>query len=190
MTLGININILPTTINNCRCCPYGYHMDLDFVNYCEKLARVSSSLSEEQIQRRNRRRQRKSMNILLGTETQLQYDQVLIPNTSANSLNENNYSCDNNDRAQTENKMKSEEINDALKDVCVDFEKACEIHLKTNRNSVEFNSNIFNDIYYDINCKAKNFQALQAIREQMAESLKRTKYLEEQTKLVPLLKVN
>lgn len=24
----------------CHCCPYGYHIDLDFVRYCERLAQV------------------------------------------------------------------------------------------------------------------------------------------------------
>jgi len=47
----------------CECCPYGYHIDLDFVRYCEvfnsKTASPSSKLRE-------RRRQRQSMEVLLG----------------------------------------------------------------------------------------------------------------------------
>ncbi|XP_069694060.1 KN motif and ankyrin repeat domain-containing protein 1-like isoform X2 [Periplaneta americana] len=49
----------------CNCCPYGYHIDLDFVQYCEALSHGSEmSLSKQR--RRERRRQRQSMEVLLG----------------------------------------------------------------------------------------------------------------------------
>ncbi|XP_055715194.1 uncharacterized protein LOC129809412 [Phlebotomus papatasi] len=46
----------------CSCCPYGYHIDLDFVKYCETLHRTPP------ISRRVRsaRRQRHSMDIMMG----------------------------------------------------------------------------------------------------------------------------
>lgn len=56
---------------SCWCCPYGYHIDLDFVQYCEELTQNASTTpaaSESQRQRRDRRRQRKSMEVMLGFE--------------------------------------------------------------------------------------------------------------------------
>lgn len=53
-------------ILNCVCCPYGYHIDLDFIRYCEELAANSKPPSDEQIIRRNKRRQRKSKEFMLG----------------------------------------------------------------------------------------------------------------------------
>lgn len=53
-------------VRNCNCCPYGYHIDLDFVRYCESLANAKPS--EEELQRRSRRRSRKSMEFMLGLD--------------------------------------------------------------------------------------------------------------------------
>lgn len=58
-------------LKQCNCCPYGYHIDLDFVNYCEQLAANASPQSDEQRQRREKRRQRKSMEVMLGVGEQL-----------------------------------------------------------------------------------------------------------------------
>lgn len=55
-------------IKNCQCCPYGYHIDLDFVRYCEELAANSKPPSDAQIIRRNKRRQRKSKEFMLGVD--------------------------------------------------------------------------------------------------------------------------
>lgn len=48
----------------CSCCPFGYHIDLDFVNYCQSLGNVDPSPGQKL--RRDRRRQRQSMEIMLG----------------------------------------------------------------------------------------------------------------------------
>lgn len=58
-------------LKQCSCCPYGYHIDLDFVNYCEKLAANARPQSDEQRLRREKRRQRKSMEVMLGVGEQL-----------------------------------------------------------------------------------------------------------------------
>ena len=58
-------------IRNCHCCPYGYHIDLDFVRYCELLANAQPT--EEQLQRRHKRRSRKSMEFMLGLENLLEH---------------------------------------------------------------------------------------------------------------------
>lgn len=60
-----------TKLKQCTCCPYGYHIDLDFVNYCEQLAANARPQSDEQRQRREKRRQRKSMEVMLGVGEQL-----------------------------------------------------------------------------------------------------------------------
>ncbi|KAH8321522.1 hypothetical protein KR074_007534, partial [Drosophila pseudoananassae] len=55
------------SVRSCSCCPYGYHIDLDFVRYCEALAQAKPS--EEEQRRRDRRRSRKSMEFMLGFES-------------------------------------------------------------------------------------------------------------------------
>ncbi|XP_016997404.2 KN motif and ankyrin repeat domain-containing protein 2 isoform X2 [Drosophila takahashii] len=55
------------SVRSCNCCPYGYHIDLDFVRYCEALAHEKPS--EEEQRRRDRRRSRKSMEFMLGFES-------------------------------------------------------------------------------------------------------------------------
>ncbi|KAG7166806.1 KN motif and ankyrin repeat domain-containing protein 1-like [Homarus americanus] len=51
----------------CHCCPYGYHIDLDFVRYCEMLTQGSKNdnptLRQLKKMKRARRRQTKSMEI-------------------------------------------------------------------------------------------------------------------------------
>lgn len=60
--------------NNCACCPYGYHIDLDFIKYCEQLN--NSSPTEGQLRRKSRRRQRQSMEVMLGLQQQAQRQQL------------------------------------------------------------------------------------------------------------------
>lgn len=55
-----------SSLPKCTCCPYGFHIDLDFLQYCENL--VNSPPSDGQRIRRDRRRQRKSMEVMLGLE--------------------------------------------------------------------------------------------------------------------------
>lgn len=50
---------------DCTCCPYGYHIDLDFVRYCETIEKHSERTGSIK-RRRDRRRQRQSMDMLLG----------------------------------------------------------------------------------------------------------------------------
>lgn len=60
---------------NCSCCPYGYHIDIDFVRYCEAVAHAE--LSDGQRQRRYRRRQTKSMEVMLGLESTMPMELLL-----------------------------------------------------------------------------------------------------------------
>lgn len=64
----------PGSSNNCACCPYGYHIDLDFIKYCEQLN--NSSPTEGQLRRTSRRRQRQSMEVMLGLQQQAQRQQL------------------------------------------------------------------------------------------------------------------
>lgn len=61
-------------MRTCNCCPYGYHIDLDFIRYCEELAANVQRPTSEQMQRRNKRRQRKSLEVMLGFNDQLLLD--------------------------------------------------------------------------------------------------------------------
>lgn len=65
----------------CQCCPYGYHIDLDFVRFCEKMAKNNGELSLGKRQRRERRRQRQSMEVLLGLTSPViwKIEQLLPP---------------------------------------------------------------------------------------------------------------
>lgn len=50
--------------------PYGYQIDLDFIKYCENVANIDPTDAE--LQRRNRRRQRQSMEVMLGIQFEMQ----------------------------------------------------------------------------------------------------------------------
>lgn len=50
---------------HCECCPYGYHIDLDFVRYCESVSQEADRSGSIK-RRKDRRRQRQSMEVLLG----------------------------------------------------------------------------------------------------------------------------
>ncbi|XP_071442610.1 KN motif and ankyrin repeat domain-containing protein 2 [Hetaerina americana] len=50
----------------CKCCPYGYHIDVDFVRFCEALSGSEGWGDTGKRIRRTRRRQRQSMEGLLG----------------------------------------------------------------------------------------------------------------------------
>lgn len=52
--------------HSCECCPYGYHIDLDFVRYCESLDQAAAARTDTMDRRRERRRQRQSMEVMLG----------------------------------------------------------------------------------------------------------------------------
>lgn len=67
-------SITPTNQTNklrmCNCCPYGFHIDLDFIRYCEELA----ANGKRPLGNRNKRRQRKSLEVMLGFQEQWALD--------------------------------------------------------------------------------------------------------------------
>lgn len=64
----------PSKLKKCTCCPYGYHIDLDFIRYCEELAKNGKQPTNKQLERRNKRRQRKSLEVMLGFNDQWLFD--------------------------------------------------------------------------------------------------------------------
>lgn len=57
-------------IKRCTCCPFGFHIDLDFIRYCEELAAKGKCDSSKQSEKRYNRKQRKSLEFMLGFEDQ------------------------------------------------------------------------------------------------------------------------
>ncbi|XP_076440255.1 uncharacterized protein LOC143279864 isoform X4 [Babylonia areolata] len=54
---------------NCTCCPYGYHIDLDFLNFCQDVSDGSTLSNLKRIQRA-KRKLRKSMEVMLHQQHQ------------------------------------------------------------------------------------------------------------------------
>lgn len=54
---------------SCHCCPYGYHIDLDFVRYCEALSKEKYVRQLKRLHK-DRRKRRKSMEALLNYHEQ------------------------------------------------------------------------------------------------------------------------
>ncbi|KAJ8681775.1 hypothetical protein QAD02_017567 [Eretmocerus hayati] len=71
--------------SKCFCCPYGYHIDLDFVRYCENWQAAASDRiargNEEKRRRRQHRKQCHSMEFLLGLPDDKENKPVPIPAT-------------------------------------------------------------------------------------------------------------
>lgn len=53
----------------CNCCPYGYHIHLDFVQFCDALKAQAAKGNMDQLRQlcKERRRQRRSLQAYLGT---------------------------------------------------------------------------------------------------------------------------
>ncbi|CAG5115963.1 unnamed protein product [Candidula unifasciata] len=62
----------------CSCCPYGYHIDLDFLNFCSDLERGSTLKNLKKIQR-TKRNLRKSMEIMLNEQEGVKADPSSAP---------------------------------------------------------------------------------------------------------------
>ncbi|CAL1529953.1 unnamed protein product [Lymnaea stagnalis] len=62
----------------CTCCPYGYHIDLDFLNFCRDLESGSTLRNLKRIQR-TKRKLRKSMELMLDEQQQIATDPNSAP---------------------------------------------------------------------------------------------------------------
>ncbi|XP_033125973.1 KN motif and ankyrin repeat domain-containing protein 1-like [Anneissia japonica] len=54
---NINNNLETSTTQRCNCCPYGYHIDLDFLRFCEE---ISSGANLKKLKRNSRPRKKSS----------------------------------------------------------------------------------------------------------------------------------
>lgn len=61
-------SITAPQLQTCYCCPYGYHIDLDFVKYCEEIASSAGQINGMRNSRRDRRKHRQSMEVMLGLQ--------------------------------------------------------------------------------------------------------------------------
>ncbi|KAK0075695.1 hypothetical protein PV326_011361, partial [Microctonus aethiopoides] len=112
--------------SKCSCCPYGYHIDLDFVKYCEAVAAGSADKNTiDRRKKRERRRQCQSMEILLGLVSppvnNIQNDPLQELNNSS-IVNKNGLTKldDANNTMTSKNYQYSEALD--LSDVVGDFE--------------------------------------------------------------------
>lgn len=202
--LNSTSNIKETSENGyswyeCNCCPYGYHIDLDFVRYCESISKEADNRTGSIKRRKDRRKQRHSMEVLLGLTPPL----ITTSEHTYKTIQEQNSSPVL--PKTTTNKFPF--ITDGFDDAVSDFERT----LQRSKNKL---SNNLPDVTavsvsgptmtvlpsthdgtarhdFDtvtIESCGMSPLALQKIREQMALSLERTKQLEDQVKLVPDLK--
>ncbi len=62
----------------CSCCPYGYHIDLDFLRYCDSGSDASYLKNLKKI-RQNKRKLRKSMEIFINQQEKAAHGDVVAP---------------------------------------------------------------------------------------------------------------
>lgn len=190
---------------SCSCCPYGYHIDLDFVRFCEALSLNSGRRNEDaddiskqrrnqRRQRRERRLQRQSMEVLLGiAPLQVEKTEPITEEPLSRTI-------------------ASIQVGDALQKAVVDFEETLERSSRPSAfTSYPYSPILPSDLELieehndgtagflaacemlqqqdDVASATAGAQALQNIREQMAVSLAKMKDLEEQVKLIPVLQV-
>ncbi|XP_041358194.1 uncharacterized protein LOC121375047 isoform X2 [Gigantopelta aegis] len=73
---NLELSVQPKVVmvdGKCTCCPYGYHIDLDFLRYCEAMSSGGTLKQLKRIQR-SKRKLRKSMEIMLQQQGQLTED--------------------------------------------------------------------------------------------------------------------
>lgn len=211
--MGMQTYVSDSTGSKCLCCPYGYHIDLDFVRYCEAVAAGSASdrLSTERRRKRERRRQCQSMEVLLGLVspalTGIEAELTKIPQecTTVNgvlTLSKSNHLSPLRQRTDS----RPSPVLD-LSDVVGDFEATLkrssrsskaserrflvEIDGMNGAASVQNAAQLADSDNASVGSGNSNLStgALQNIREQMAMSLERMKELEEQVKAIPMLQV-
>lgn len=108
-----------TWYDECTCCPYGYHIDLDFVRYCESISKEDKNRTGSIKRRKDRRKQRQSMEMLLG----------LTPPVLAvldEAYNKTNYSQESPKIIQKarQSPVQYFQLSDGFEDAVSDFERA------------------------------------------------------------------
>ncbi|XP_011863742.1 PREDICTED: KN motif and ankyrin repeat domain-containing protein 2 isoform X2 [Vollenhovia emeryi] len=202
--------------SKCLCCPYGYHIDLDFVRYCEAVAAGSAGdrPSMERRKKRERRRQCQSMEVLLGlVSPALAGIEAELPKISQECTTANGVTTPPrpNHPPARQHSHPSPVVD--LSDVVGDFEATLRRSCRSSKTSdhrfiAETDGTngtapapVQNAVQTDQPADSDNASvgsgnsnlstgALQNIREQMAASLERMKELEEQVKAIPMLQVS
>ncbi|XP_076620510.1 KN motif and ankyrin repeat domain-containing protein 2 kank isoform X1 [Colletes latitarsis] len=210
--VGTQAYVSGSTRSKCLCCPYGYHIDLDFVRYCEAVAAGSAGdrSSIERRKKRERRRQCQSMEVLLGLVSPalagIEAELPKIPQEPAttNGLTTLPRSSHGRQGYTIESPVLD------LSDVVGDFEAALRRSTRSTKSpeKQERNENDgtntttptqntvqaehqgdFDNASVGSGNSNLSTGALQNIREQMAASLERMRELEEQVKAIPMLQV-
>ncbi|CAG9759950.1 unnamed protein product [Ceutorhynchus assimilis] len=201
--------------DDCPCCPYGYHIDLDFVRYCESIGNEAKN-RKSSIKRRkdNRRKQRQSMEMLLGLTPPVlavldeaykktSYSQEppkIIQNQAAKATQDFLFNggfddalSDFEEALQKSNKTHSPNYSQDVTDISENLRRVPSVSpVSSPSGFVKVLPNNRNGPLkpdFDavgIEC-CPNPMALQNIRESLALSLERTKVLEQQVKLIPSL---
>ncbi|XP_003487679.1 KN motif and ankyrin repeat domain-containing protein 2 isoform X1 [Bombus impatiens] len=211
--VGTQAYVSGSTGSKCLCCPYGYHIDLDFVRYCEAVAAGSAGdrSSIERRKKRERRRQCQSMEVLLGLVSPalvgIEAELPKIPQESATTNGVTTLP------RSTHDKQECTQVSTALdlSDVVGDFEATLKRSSKStkafdkedrtendgtntatpaqNNAQTEHAGGDFDNASVGSGNSNLSTGALQNIREQMAASLERMRELEEQVKAIPMLQV-
>ncbi|XP_073993941.1 KN motif and ankyrin repeat domain-containing protein 2 kank isoform X2 [Rhodnius prolixus] len=179
----------------CRCCPYGYHIDVDFVRYCETIA-DSQVLSDLPVRksRWNVRKRRASKETLLGiaNATQLSED---ISKASQDVGDDLQKAVMDFEQVLTSTTVGRSTTLPRRKEFLPKFENHEKLINTINKNlnnhnvSTKYISAPIEEVILhvdDLECPGMN----NSIRKQMAASLGRMKELEEQVKLIPNLQAH
>ncbi|XP_054000411.1 KN motif and ankyrin repeat domain-containing protein 2 isoform X1 [Hylaeus anthracinus] len=210
--VGTQAYVSGPTRSKCLCCPYGYHIDLDFVRYCEAVAAGSAGdrSSIERRKKRERRRQCQSMEVLLGlVSPALGGIETELPKIPQEPATTNGLSTTSRSTQERQGYPLDSPAMD-LSDVVGDFEAALRHSTRSttspdkqertendgtntatptqNTGQVEHQGDFDNASVGSGNSNLST-GALQNIREQMAASLERMRELEEQVKAIPMLQV-
>ncbi|KAJ8938289.1 hypothetical protein NQ318_020348 [Aromia moschata] len=193
----------------CNCCPYGYHIDLDFVRYCESISHEADNRTGSIKRRKDRRRQRQSMEVLLGLtppiiavlEQNYKNKAHLVPYKKPPNFPFSTDSFDDavSDFERTLQRSKNK-LSNNLPDVTAVSDNIRRAPSVSSMSSASGSSLTVLPTGQDgparhdfdavsIESCGLSPMALQNIREQMALSLERTKQLEDQVKLLPELKL-
>ncbi|CAK9819170.1 KN motif and ankyrin repeat domain-containing protein 1 [Anthophora plagiata] len=212
--VGTQAYVSGSTGTICLCCPYGYHIDLDFVRYCEAVAAGSAGdrSSIERRKKRERRRQCQSMEVLLGlVSPALVGIEAELPKILQEPATTNGVATLPRSSHDKQGYTQESPALD-LSDVVGDFEATLKrssrstkfsekpertendgtntaIPLQNNNVQTEHQGGDFDNASVGSGNSNLSTGALQNIREQMAASLERMKELEEQVKAIPMLQV-
>ncbi|ENN74189.1 uncharacterized protein LOC109540990 isoform X1 [Dendroctonus ponderosae] len=106
--------------DECTCCPYGYHIDLDFVRYCESISKEDQTRTGSIKRRKDRRKQRQSMEVMLGLATPTPTDQQ----EASNKINFSQEAPKIVQKQTAHPTSQNFRFNDGFDDAVSDFERA------------------------------------------------------------------